>query len=73
MMASEDLLTRIEGQRWKFADTYAESAPHEYILGKWNIELFKEICHLIDTDGYEQMFYGEPFRYYNIGEKGVYT
>ena len=68
MTVNADLLTRIENQQWKFADTYAETAPHEYILNKWNIELFKEICQLINTDGYEEMFYGKPFRYYNIGE-----
>ena len=49
MEANNDLLTRIENQQWKFADTYAETAPHEYILHKWNIELFKEICQLINT------------------------
>ena len=34
MEASKDLLTRIENQQWKSADTYAETAPHEYILNK---------------------------------------
>jgi hypothetical protein len=67
-MPTEDLLTRIENQQWKFAKTYAKTAPHEYIVDGWNIELFNEICHLIDTDGYEEMFYDKPFIYYNIGE-----
>lgn len=68
MTVSEDLLIRIENQQWKFAKTYAETAPHEYIVDEWDIQLFKEICHLIDTDGYEEMFYNKPFRYYNIGK-----
>ena len=29
--------------------------------------MFKEICYLIDADGYEEKFNGKPFRYYNIG------
>ena len=66
MKVTKDLLTRIENQQWKFADTYAETAPHEYIIGKWNSELFRDICHLIDTDGYEEMFYGKPFRYHKV-------
>ena len=66
-MATEDLLTRIGVQQWKFADTYAETAPHEYIIDKWNIELFKDICHSIDTEGYEETFYSRPFRYHNRG------
>ena len=68
MTVIQDLQTKIENQPWKFADTYAETAPHEYILDKWNSELFKGICHLIDTEGYEELFYGKPFRYYNIGK-----
>ena len=64
----KDLLTRIKNQKWKFAKTYAKTAPHEYIVDEWNIELFKEICHLIDTEGYEEKFYDKTFRYYNIGE-----
>ena len=67
-MTSKDLLTRIENQHWQFAKTYAKTTPHEYIVDEWNIELFKEICNLIDTDGYEEKFYDKPFRYYNIGE-----
>jgi len=67
-MASDILLSIIEQQPWKFAKTYAQTAPHEYIVDQWNIELFEEICHLIDTEGYEELFYGKPFRYYNIGE-----
>ena len=67
-MTTNDLLTRINNQKWKFAKTYAETAPHEYIVDEWNIDLFKEICHLIDTDGYEEIFYDKSFRYYNIGE-----
>lgn len=64
----EELLQRIEKQYWRFAKTYAKTAPHEYMLKEWNPELFKAICDLIDADGYEEKFYGETFRYYNIGE-----
>ena len=67
-MVNIDLLTRIKRQEWKFAKTYAETAPHEYIVDEWNIELFNEICLLIDNDGYEEMFYDKPYRYYNIRE-----
>ena len=67
-MPTSDLLTKINNQKWKFAKTYAKTAPHEYIVDEWNIELFKEICNLINSDGYEEMFYDKPFRYYNIGE-----
>lgn len=65
---NKDLQARIENQQWKFAKTYAETAPHEYIVDEWNVELFKDVCLLIDNDGYEEMFYNTPFRYYNIGK-----
>ena len=64
----EELLKEIEKQRWKFAETYAKTAPHEYILKEWNTELFNVICDLIDADGYEENFYNVKYRYYNIGE-----
>ena len=67
-MTNKDLLTKINTQHWQFAKTYAETAPHEYIVDEWNIELFNEICHLIDTEGYEEKFYDKVFKYYNIGE-----
>jgi len=67
-MVNQDLFRRVESQIWKFAKTYAQTAPHEYIVDEWNIKLFREICHLIDTQGYEEKFYDKPFRYYNIGE-----
>ena len=68
MEVSKDLLTRIEEQYWKFATTYAKTAPHEYIVDEWNIDLFNDICHLIETDGYVEYFYSKPVTYYNIGE-----
>ena len=64
----EELLKRIEKQYWKFAKTYAKTAPHEYMLKEWNPELFKAICNLIDAAGYEEHFYSVKFRYYNLGE-----
>ena len=64
----EQLLERIEKQYWKFAKTYAKTTPHEYMLKEWNPELFKVICDLIDASGYEEKFYRETFKYYNIGE-----
>ncbi len=63
-----DLQQRIDQQFWKYAKTYSQTAPHEYILKDWNTGLFEEICHLIDTEGYEELFYDKPFTYYNIGK-----
>ena len=67
-MVTKHLLTKIERQHWKFAKTYAETAPHEYIVDEWNIELFNEICRLIDNEGYEEKFYDKTFKYFNIGK-----
>lgn len=64
----EHISEKIEKQSWKFAKTYAQTAPHEYILQEWNPELFKIICDLIGTSGYEEKFYNETFKYYNIGK-----
>ena len=64
----EQLSENIEKQYWKCAKTYAKTAPHEYILKEWNPELFQVICNLIDSDGYEEKFYSETFKYYNIGK-----
>jgi len=62
------LLPRIREQRWQYARTYDQTAPHEYILMPWNEDLFREIAKYIELYGKDEYFYRTPFRYGYIGK-----
>jgi hypothetical protein len=59
------LLAAIESQTWK-ATTYIEA--HEYIVRKWNPELFTWIAGLIEDYGYRGRFGKLSSRYIDIGD-----
>lgn len=60
----EFLKELINQQRWQFAETYAKTAPHEYIVNKWNGILFKLLCEKIDKEGYEKKWWdGKKYKY----------
>jgi len=58
---------------WIFAKTYAQTAPHEYIVReKLSVDLqadFDWFAALIDHEGYEDKFYDKTFTYLAIGDK----
>jgi hypothetical protein len=58
------LLAAIEAQVWKMT-TYLEN--HEYIVRKWNPDLFTLIATLIDDHGYRGTFMKMSSKYLDIG------
>lgn len=79
-MANQDQIDRItsyiDSVEWKFAKTYANTAPHEYTIRKWNPNLddmFVEMAQFIREWGYVEYFYRTPFRYFNFGELKYWT
>lgn len=62
----------INKQNWIFAKTYAERAPHEYIVrGKHNgsDSEFMEMTKTIQEQGITMHFWGHPNRYLFAGDK----
>lgn len=60
-MKYEDKLDFIKRHRWQFAKTYAEFAPHEYLVRNWiksptDREDYLEFCRAIFEEG-ETLFY----------------
>jgi hypothetical protein len=60
-----------------FCKTYAETAPHEYLLKKGLSDedklVFEEFVKFINNYGYEKYFYNRPFKYLDIGDKKYWT
>lgn len=61
-----------ERQRWKFASTYAKSAPHEYLVKKWLSAderlLFERLVQSIKSDSVQGDFYGHRNKYLILGD-----
>jgi hypothetical protein len=72
-MEPEDVLVRRIAEhlpriQFIFARTYARTAPHEYFLQHQDPETFELIKQLIGGYGYEETFWGRPYRYADLGE-----
>lgn len=61
-----------ESHQWKFATTYAKSAPHEYLVKKWLPEddrlLFERLVQTINKESVVGYFYGHKNKYLILGE-----
>lgn len=61
-----------ESHKWKFATTYAKTAPHEYLVKKWLSEedrlLFERLVQTINKDSVVGYFYGHKNNYLILGE-----
>jgi len=61
-----------ESQKWKFATTYAKTAPHEYIVKKWLSEEdqieFERLVQAINRYSVVGYFYGHPNNYLILGD-----
>ena len=74
MTDSERLLDLQASLSWRFAKTYARSAPHEYIVrGKsCTPDVFDELAALIDRNAVPEKYYGHTVHYWypkNSGDK----
>ena len=61
-----------ESHQWKFATTYAKTAPHEYLVKKWLSEkdrhLFERLVQTINTESVVGYFYGHKNNYLILGD-----
>lgn len=56
----------VEASSWTFAETYATTWPHEYIVrDRVDKELFVELVHHIRTHGYAGKFYKKSITYFD--------
>ncbi len=61
-----------ESHKWKYASTYAKTAPHEYLVKKWLPEedrkLFERLVQAINKDSVIGYFYGHENKYLILGD-----
>ncbi len=61
-----------ESHKWKFATTYAKTAPHEYLVKKWLPEneqrRFERLVQAINKDYVIGYFYGHENKYLILGD-----
>ena len=61
-----------DSHKWKFATTYAKTAPHEYLVKKWLSEedrlLFERLVQTINKDSVVGYFYGHKNNYLILGD-----
>ncbi len=62
-----------ENHKWKFATTYAKTAPHEYLVKRWLNEedrlLFERLVQTINEHAVVGYFYDHPNKYLILGDK----
>ena len=65
-----DILKIINEEHWRFAKTYANSNPHEYIVKSKckNPDNFDALCEYIKNCGHIEYFYGHRGTYVSIGD-----
>lgn len=65
-----DILKAIESEDWRFAKTYANFNPHEYIVrGKCrDVNNFDTLCVYIKNNGHKEYFFNHPNTYASIGD-----
>lgn len=71
-MTLEEVTAFVEKQQWIFAKTYANKAPHEYIVrGKCSgtDAEFLEIAQHIQEQGVTMHYWGHPNKYFFLGDK----
>ena len=68
----EEAKTFVENHAWKFASTYAKTAPHEYLVKKWLKEedrlLFERLVQTINKNYVVGYFYGHENHYLILGD-----
>ena len=68
----EEAIAFTESHKWKFATTYAKTAPHEYLIKKWLPEeerkQFERLVQAINKDFVIGYFYGHKNKYLILGD-----
>lgn len=54
----------VDKAEWKYAKTYKDSWPHEYVVrDKIPEEMYRALCEHIEKEGQVERFYGKPQTY----------
>lgn len=68
----EEAQSFAEVHKWKYATTYAKTAPHEYLVKKWLSQedrlLFERLIQTINTQSVVGYFYGHKNKYLILGD-----
>ena len=68
----EEAQSFAEAHKWKYATTYAKTAPHEYLVKKWLSQearlLFERLVQTINTQFVVGYFYGHKNKYLILGD-----
>lgn len=71
-MSCDDAKSFAESHKWKFATTYAKTAPHEYLVKRWLSEedkrQFERFVQTINKDSVVGYFYGHKNQYLILGD-----
>ncbi|MCR5235431.1 MAG: hypothetical protein K6E53_16235, partial [Lachnospiraceae bacterium] len=69
----EEAKTFAESHKWKFATTYAKTAPHEYLVKRWLNEtdqlLFERLVQTINEHAVTGYFYDHLNKYLILGDR----
>ena len=66
---SKPIQNFIKTSSWTFAKTYADTWAHWYIVQEHvDDELFIELAHYIDTNGYKEFFYSKEMTFFDYSE-----
>jgi len=73
-----NMLWFVENVSWRFAKTYAKTAPHEYVvkdkLGDPNLEkMFEQVIVFIRGNGFLAYYKGFIDKYYVLGDYYYWT
>lgn len=65
-----DVKKTLESFKWRFAKTYADSHPHEYIVREKDCsnDIFDSICEYIKKEGHYEYFFKRKGVYCSIGD-----
>ncbi len=70
--AFEEAIAFTESHKWKYASTYAKTAPHEYLIKKWltveDRKQFERLVQAINKDFVIGYFYGHENKYLILGD-----
>ena len=71
-MSYDDAKAFADSHKWKFATTYAKTAPHEYLVKRWLSEddkrQFERLVQTINKDSVVGYFYGHKNQYLILGD-----
>ncbi|MEX2210025.1 MAG: hypothetical protein WD846_04040 [Patescibacteria group bacterium] len=65
-MTLADLKRRLRQTKFRFAKTYSDTYPHEYLVKELDAALFDEMAKLIDGKGYKSDFHGQEHTYLEL-------